>query len=132
MKKILPILLLISTLSVFGQGDRIDSLLNDLIYNDTDPLIMPEKHVKFDFIYTGANFNSKTFYAGREISSNMYNISGHIYYYHSSGLFAGASGIWFDELTPSYSTTTLSTGFSKVLDKKKLFTFRTAYSHYLF
>jgi hypothetical protein len=132
MKKLTTIIFLITNLAVFAQGDRIDSLLNDLIYSDSDPLMMPEKPVKFDFIFTGANFNSSTFYAGREVSSNMYNISGHIFYYSSTGLFAGVSGIWFDELTPSYSTTTLSAGFSKAIDKSKLLTFRTSYSRFLY
>lgn len=132
MKRIFTIVFLISTLQVFAQDDRIDSLLNDLIYSDSDPLLIPEKPVKFDFIYLGTNFNSSTFYAGREVSSDMHNISGHVYYYNSTGLFIGSSGIWFDELTPSYSTTTLSAGYSKAIGKGKLFTFRTSYSHYFY
>jgi hypothetical protein len=132
MKKLIVILLIMSGLPVFGQPDKIDSLLNDLVYNDKDPLDIPEKLVKFDFIYTGINFNSNTFYAGREIDTNMYNISGHIFYYHSLGFFIGASGLWFDKRIPSYSLTTLSAGFSKAIDKKKLFTFRTSYSRFLY
>jgi len=134
MKKIIVLLLLISGIvPAFAQTDRIDSLLNDLVYNDNDPLMMPEKPVKFDFISTGINFNSNTFYAGREVGiDKMFNITGHLFYYNSTGLFIGASGNWFDQLTPSYSATTLSAGFSKAVDKKKLFTFRTSYSRFLY
>lgn len=121
-----------SGIPTFAQTDKIDSLLNDLIYNDSDPLIMPEKPVKFDFLYTGANYNSNTFYAGREIGSNMLNVSGNLFYYSSTGLFIGASGSWYNQLTPGYSNTTLSTGFSKAIDKKKLFTFRTSYSRFIY
>jgi hypothetical protein len=132
MERLIILLLLLSGVPVFAQTDRIDSLLNDLVYNDSDPLIMPEKPVKFDFIYTGLAFNSNTFYAGREVGTGMYNVSGHLYYYSSTGLFAGASGIWFDQLTPGYSSTTLSAGFSKAIDRKKLVVFRTSYSRFLY
>jgi hypothetical protein len=132
MKRLIAIILLISGIPVFAQTDRIDSLLNDLIYNDIDNLIVNEKPLKFDFIYAGTNFNSNTYYAGREVGSDMYNISGHFFYYSSTGLFAGASGIWFDQLTPSYRLTRLSVGFSKTIDKKKLFSFGTSYSHILY
>lgn len=132
MKKLIVIAFLMSGITAFGQTDKIDSLLNDLVYNDSDPLIMPEKPVKFDFLYVGANYSSNSFYAGREIGSDMFNVSGNIFYYNSNGLFIGASGSWFDQLTPSYSNTTLSAGFSKSLDKKKLFTFRTSYSRFIY
>jgi hypothetical protein len=125
-------LLLVTSISGFAQVDRIDSLLNDLVFNESDPLIIPKKTVKYDFLYSGVNFSSKTFYAGREIGDNMYNISGHLFYYNSSGLFMGASGRWYDQLTPGYTTTTLSVGYSKALDKNKLFRFRTMYSRFLY
>lgn len=132
MKKLIVIALVMSGISALAQTDKIDSLLNDLVYNDSDPLIMPEKPVKFDFLYTGANYSSNTFYAGREIGSDMFNLSGNLFYYSSTGLFAGVSGCWYDQLTPSYSNTTLSAGFSKAIDKKKLFTFRTSYSRFIY
>lgn len=132
MKKLMVIIFLMSGLQVYAQSDRIDSLLNDLVYNSDDPLIVPEEPLKYDFIYAGSNFSNKTFYAGREVDDKMYNVSGNLYYYNSSGLYAGASGVWFNKLTPGYSSTVLSAGFSKAIDKKKHFTFRTAYSRFLY
>lgn len=132
MKPLLIIFVLMSGISAFAQTDRIDSLLNDIIYNGSDPLEMPEKPVKFDFIYAGLNYNSNSFYAGREIGSDMFNLSGNLFYYHASGIFVGVSGSWYDELEPSYTNTVISAGYSKILDKKKHFTFRTSYSRYLY
>ena len=132
MKKFIVIMLLIQSVSAFAQADRIDSLLNDLIYNASDPLIIPEKAVKLDFLYAGAYYSNNTFYAGREIGSNIFNIAGNLFYYNSAGFFAGISGIWYDQFTPAYSNTTLSAGFSKALDKKKLLTFRTSYSRFIY
>lgn len=132
MKKLMIIVFLMSGISAFAQTDKIDSLLNDLVYNDTDPLIMPEKPVKFDFLYVGANYSSNSFYAGREIGSNMFNVTGNLFYYSSSGLFIGTSGYWYDQLMPSYRNTILSAGFSKTIDKKRLLTFRTSYSRFIY
>ena len=132
MKKLIVIALLMSGIPALAQTDKIDSLLNDLVYNDSDHLIMPEKPVKFDFLYTGANYSSNTFYAGREIGSDMFNITGNLFYYSSTGLFIGASGCRYDQLTPSYSNTTVSAGYSKAIDKKKLFTIRTSYSRFFY
>ncbi len=132
MKALLIIIILMSGISAFGQTDRIDSLLNDLIYNDSDPLEMPEKPVKFDFFYAGLNYNSNSYYAGREIGNDMSNLSGNLFYYHASGIFVGAFGCWYDEIEPSYTNTVISAGYSKILDKKKRFTFRTSYSRYFY
>lgn len=126
------LVLLVSGIQASAQTDKIDSLLNDLVYNDSDPLIMPEKPVKFDFLYAGANYSSNSFYAGREIGTDMFNITGNLFYYSSTGLFLGASGSWYDQLTPAYSSTTISAGYSRAIDKKKLFTFRTSYSRFIY
>lgn len=132
MKKFVSLLFIIISLPLVAQTDQIDSLLNELIYGNIESFTVSEKPVKYDFIYAGANFNSDAFYAGREISSNMYNISGQLFYYSSTGLFAGVSGIWFDQITPAYSSTTFSAGYSKAVDKKRLLYFRTSYSRFLY
>lgn len=121
-----------SGIPVLAQTDRIDSLLNDLIYNDSNPLIIPEKPVKYDFLYAGVNYSSNTFYAGREIGSDMFNFSGNLLYYSSTGLFIATAGSWYDQLTPGYSHTVVAAGFSKAIDKKKLFTLRTSYSRFIY
>lgn len=130
MRQLLIIISLILCLPLPAQTDRIDSLLNDLIYSD--PSIMAEEPAKFNFLYAGANYCSNTFFAGREIGSNMINFSGNLFYYHFTGLFIGTSGNWYDQSAPRYSHTTFSAGFNKALDKKKLFYFRTSYSRFLF
>lgn len=132
MKKLVIISLFLSCFSVFAQGDRIDSLLNDLIYNDSALVEILFKPVKYDFIYTGASFNNKTFYAGRETGTDMINVSGYLYYFSHLGLFAGASGLWYDQLTPGYTSTTLTLGYGHYLDKKHLFRLKGSYSRYIY
>jgi len=132
MRQFIYTVLLISCLPVWSQDDRIDSLLNDLLYSENEPIIVSKPPVHLNFLYAGVNFNSNTYYAGREIGDDRYNATGYLYFYSSKGLFLGLSGNWYDELTPGYTTTTLSAGYYRAIDKKKVLTFRTSYNRYFY
>ena len=115
-----------------GQPDRIDSLLNELIYSDETIMSTIVQPVKSDFLYAGLNYNSKTYFAGREIGIDLVNVSGHVFYFSSLGVFAGVSGIWYDQLTPGYSTTMLTLGYGSYLDKKKNFRASGSYTRFIY
>jgi hypothetical protein len=132
MRKLFGILLFLFSLSAFSQADRLDSLLNDLVFNPDDPIIIIDKPIKYDFLYIGSNFNPNTYYAGREIGTNMSNISAFLVYYHSTGFFLGTSGLWFDYTSPSYNFSTLFGGFSTAIDKKRQFYLKTSYSRFIY
>lgn len=131
MKKLVFILLFSTCLSVFAQGDRIDSLLNDLIFNDSTYIELIQSS-KYDIIYAGTSFNNKTYYAGREVGSDLINGTGHLYYFSHTGLYAGASGLWYDQLSPSYNSTTLSLGYGHAIGKKNLFRAKATYSRFIY
>lgn len=132
MKRPVAILMIFCSLSALAQTDRIDSLLNDLVFNENDPLILPEITVKYNFLNTGVNFNSKAYYAGREIGGNIYSITGHVYYYNFRGFFLGSSGNWYSQLAPGYSSTTLTAGLYKAINKSKTLSFRSSYNRFIF
>lgn len=132
MKNLAIAILMFSSLSIISQEDRIDSLLNDLLFNEDDPFMIIAPPTRIDFLYTGIYFNSNSFYAGREIDNNMYNLTGQISYYNSLGFFVNASGNWYSHTAPGYSTTVLTAGYYHALNKNKTFTFRTSYSRYLY
>jgi len=111
---------------------RIDSLLNDVLFGDDDLYSLFNQKQNFQFIYAGTNFNSKTYFAGREIGSDQYNISGQLYYMHSKGFFAGVSGSWYSQLDPGYRTTTLTAGFGRGLKKASFFRYRASFSYFMF
>lgn len=125
-------LLLLSCIPAFSQEDRIDSLLNDIIYTDNTLFPVAQTQAKYDYVFVGSNFNNNTYYAGREIGSDMYNISGYLFYFNSAGFYFGTSGVWFDQLIPQYNSTTLTAGYSLSLDKKKNFNLKTSYSRYIY
>lgn len=111
---------------------RIDSLLNDVLFGDDDLYALFNPKQNFQFIYAGTNFSSKTYFAGREIGSDQYNLSGQLYYMHSKGFFAGVSGSWYSQLDPGYRTTVLSAGFGRGLTKASFFRYRASFDYYLF
>jgi hypothetical protein len=131
MKKLLLIALFLVSLQLNAQVDRLDSLLNDLIYNEVD-LFEKGTVERYSFVYLGTAYSNRTFYAGREVGDGMMNQSWYAYYYGTCGVFAGASGVWYNDLTPSYSSTTLSAGYSGTIGNSKRVTYRLGYSRYLF
>ncbi len=111
---------------------RVDSLLDDLFFGDEELTGLFTEKKNYQFLYWRANYDSRTFFAGREIGSNQYNLSGQMYYLNSNGIFAGVSGAWYSQLDPGYRTTILTLGFGKGLKKAKFFRYRLAYDYYLF
>ena len=131
MKKALFILFILYGVSVTAQTDRIDSLLNDLIFSD-EALLSGITTEKKDFLYAGLNYNNKTFFSGREIGTDLDNVSGHVYYFSKYGFFAGASGMWYDQLSPGYTTTMLTLGYGFYLDKNKHLRASGSYSRFIY
>ncbi|PZX13435.1 hypothetical protein LX69_02691 [Breznakibacter xylanolyticus] len=131
MKKLLWIALCFVSLTLHAQVDRLDSLLSDLIYDDID-LLDGQDAERYDFVYLGTAYSNRTFYAGREVGDGMMNQSWYAYYYGACGLFAGASGAWYDGLTPAYSSTSLSVGYGGYFSDSKRVAYRFSYSRYLY
>ncbi|UCH13165.1 MAG: hypothetical protein JSV22_08605 [Bacteroidales bacterium] len=126
------ILMLICGLRGFSQTDRLDSLLNEIFYDDREMIRFINAPSSYCYLYSGIMGDSKTFYAGREIGDKMYSVNGSVYFLHSKGFYIGTSGLWYSQLDPGYSTTIVTTGFFKSLNPKKSITLRTSYSRYFY
>ncbi len=104
------------------QESRIDSVINDLfLEEEVDLLGLVKETNNYQFLYWRANYDSKTFYAGREIGFDQYNLSSQLFYLHSMGFYAGLAGAWYSDLDPGYRTTVLSFGYGKGLKNKLKF-----------
>lgn len=111
---------------------RIDSLLNDLLFGEDVSAYAQGLKQNFQFLYFRANYDTKTYFAGREIGNDQYNLSGQLFYMHSNGIFAGVSGSWYSQLDPGYRTTVLTLGYGKGLKNAKFLRYRFSYDYYLF
>ncbi len=112
--------------------ERLDSLLNLVLFNEDDLSYLFNLKKNYQFLYAITSYNSRTYFAGREIGKNQYNLSAQLFYLHSSGIHAGISGAWYSQLDPGYRTTVLSVGYSKGLKKLKFFRYRASCDYFLF
>jgi hypothetical protein len=133
MKRFLIIIILLRcAFPLWSQYDRLDSILLDVIGNTRAKNALFDKPAKCSFLYTGITIDNKTFYAGRELGNDMRSVNGSLYYFHSGGLYVGATGSWYSGMDPNYSLTGLTAGIREPLNKKKNLNFRISYTRYLF
>ena len=112
--------------------NRLDSLIEDVVFGDDELSYLFGLKDNMQFLYMRTSYDSRTFYAGREIGENLYNMTGQLYYLNSNGLFAGLAGAWYDQIDPAYQITVLSLGYSKGLKKAKFFRYRASFDYYLY
>lgn len=110
--------------------EKLDSLIQNVLGDDEEisKLLNPPSY----YLYSGLTCDSKTFFAGRELGSDMLSLTGSIYLFHSGGLFLGATGAWYSDLDPRYSTTILTAGIRKYLDSKNRLSLSASYNRYFF
>lgn len=124
------VLILVAGPTVFSQSERLDSLLSDVLGHGKrlDRLLTPPS----TFVYAGLTSESKTFYAGRELGDQMFSVTGSAFLFHTGGLYFGATGSWYSQFEPRYSSTVVTAGFRKTLDRKKHLMIRFSGSRFLF
>ena len=126
------ILLLTGILPAFSQTDALDSLLLEIMGNDREIMRLINPPTSYCYLYGGIGGENKSYYAGREIGDDMYNMNGNIFFFHSKGFFIGASGSWYSQTEPGYTNTILTTGFGNSINKKKSLSLRASYSRYFY
>ena len=66
------------------QNDEIDSLIEDFFFSEKD-LENLLNEVNTSLIYSSINYNSNTYYSGRSIGVNQFNLSPQLSYINSNG-----------------------------------------------
>jgi hypothetical protein len=129
---VIPIIMLMFGLSAWSQTDRLDSLLNDVVWADKEMTRLLDTPSSFCYLYGSVAGENKTMYAGRELEDKMIAMNGNLYFFHSKGFFVGATGAWYDDPGAGYSNTIASAGINKSLNRKKSLSFRASYSRYFY
>lgn len=137
MKKYIAILFWLSSLTfAYSQEPTKEKKLDDLIdelFKEDDVINNLMASLKnSQFLYVSTTFNSDTYFSGRDIGIDQYNITPQISYVHSNGIFAGLSGIYYSEFEPKWDVTTATVGFGKNIGKNKLFKYAVSYSKYFY
>jgi hypothetical protein len=136
MKKYFTLFICISVVSVSYSQELTDKETDDLI----DGLFENNKTLeevlasfsKYQFLYLSLNYNSNTYFSGRDIGVNQYNMSPKISYLHHSGLSLNVSGIYYDKFDPKWDLTTVNFGYAKSLGKNNTFKYYTSYTRYFY
>lgn len=138
MKKHLPLFLFFfGMFSAFSQvsptteiekerNDIIDELFQeDLVI---DELLTSLTH--FQFLYFSVNYNNATYFSGRDIGIDQYNIKPQLTYLNSNGIFASIYGIYYSGFDSKWDVTSATIGYGNNFGKKKRFKYYTSYSNY--
>ncbi len=137
MKKYLTILVCLSGV-FYGYSQEltkekeIDALIDELFMVDEVINELTASYKNSQILYISTTYNSDTYFSGRDIDIDQYNIISQITYAHSNGIFASLSGIYYSEFVPKWDVTTATVGFSKNIGKKKLFKYSVSYSKYFY
>lgn len=137
MKKYLTLLLWLSSFTfAYSQEPtkekEIDDLIEELFMEDEVINELTASLKNSQFLYISSTYNSDTYFSGRDIDIDQYNITPQITYAHSNGIFVGLSGIYYSEFVPNWDVTMAMVGYGKNIGKKKLFKYSVSYSKYFY
>ena len=136
MKKYFTLLLCFSVVFIASSQELSDKETDDAI----DALFENNKTLdevlasftKYQFLYLSMNYNSNTYFSGRDIGVHQYSLSPKISYLHYSGLSLNVSGIYYDKFDPKWDLTTVNIGYGKSLGKNNTFKYYTSYTRYFY
>jgi hypothetical protein len=134
---LLYILLFFSVTSVFSQEPpvkkiAIDEYLDELLLEEESLDALFASLINFNFLYISVNYNTDTYFSGRDIDIDQYNVSPQITYMHSKGFYASISGIYYSEFIPHWDVTTATVGYGKSFGKDKIWRYYSSLSAYLY
>jgi hypothetical protein len=120
----------------YGQekiSDDIDDLIDELFFDNQqflDEFI--ESDFSYNFLYTSISYNSNTFFSGRDVGTDQFNLIPQVSYYHSSGFNASISGIYYENFAPSWDFTSVSLGYFNTLGRQKNIIYNVGYTKYFY
>jgi len=115
-----------------AQESKIDSVLNEFLFDNEDLLELVRSSRNFQFIYSRLNYDSKTFFAGRDIGIEQFNSTAQMSYFHSIGISIGGAAVYYSQLDPKISTIMLMAGYSNKLFNSTDYRYRISYNRYFF
>ena len=140
MKNILLFLLsffLLNQLSFSQENNDIDvetdEILENIILLENNELIdLINELNKYQVIFTSVDFSNKTYFLGRDLGLDQYNITSQAMYQNSNGIFIGVSGTYYSDFDPKWDLTVLTGGYGKGFGKEDNFRAELSYSRYIF
>lgn len=138
MKNVLTLILMfLGMFFVYSQEtpkkeNEVDEIIDNLFKEDEVINELINSLSNFQFLHISLNYNSKTYFSGRDIGIDQYNLRPQISYINSKGIFASISGTYYSEFYPKWDVTMVTLGYSKNFGKNKIGRFSTSYSRYFY
>ena len=115
------------------EDDEIDLLLDELFFNDQSLIedIM-DSFIVTNSIYANISYNSNTYFAGRDLGIDQFNIVPQVSYYHPSGLNVSVSGLYYENYSPGWDFTSVSLAYYNTIGKKELLNYNIGYTRFFY
>lgn len=114
------------------QEQRIDSLLDAIVFEDPELMELLDLKSSFQFLYARVNYENQTYYVGRDISIDQFNTTAQLIYLHSSGLYLGGAAMLYEKFEPKVNTYAISLGYSGRLKRLNGLWGRISYNRYFY
>ncbi len=124
--------------SLFEEDEQLDTdeedkdLLESVFADDKELKELFTGLSDFKFLYFSLDYNSDTYFSGRDVGIDQYNVRPQITYLNSKGFFASISGIYYSEFDPKFDFLSATIGYGKSIGKKKRIRFTSSYSRFVF
>ena len=133
LKALLVLVMLFTVCAPLLKAQKSDDLIEDLLFsNDEEFNKIFDLISNYQFLYTTINYSNKTYFAGRDLGLDQYNLTPQFFYLNSNGLMLGVSGVIYSGLNPKWNTTNLTIGYNHSFGKGKNFMYKASYSRYFF
>ena len=137
-KSLFVLLIIVSNQLLFSQENddldqEVDEIIESLVtLDDEDLLDIINELNKYQVILTSIDYNNKTYFLGRDLGIDQYNVTSQLMYENSNGIFAGISGLFYSDFDPKWDLTVLTAGYGKSFGKNDNLRAEMGYSRYLF
>lgn len=127
---------LVTNFALYAQEpeeDELDLLLDELFFSEQSLIEdILDSFVVSNSIYTNVSYNSNTFFAGRDIGIDQFNIVPQISYYSPSGFNVSVSGLYYETYSPKWDFTTVSLAYYNTIGKKELLNYNIGYTRFFY
>ncbi len=115
-----------------SQEEKLDSLLEVILFEDEEMVSLLTGKNNYQFLYARTNFENKSYFSGRDIGIEQHNYSAQLSYFHSAGINIGVGTIWYSQFNPKLYATSLMLGYSGKFGKSNDYRYRSSYNRYFF
>ncbi|WP_440879947.1 hypothetical protein [Tenacibaculum sp. C7A-26P2] len=139
MKNIVLFLLLIISVSLtYGQviehdfTDDENEIISNIINEEGFDKFLELAKFKTDFLVISIDYNNNTYFSGRDVGIDQFNIAPQITYFNSLGLFLNFGATYFSEFDPKWDFTSISLGYGNNIVKSNRLRWSVSYDRYFY